>query len=96
MSRANSTIVMSDSQHQYGQQPDFYAFLKAEEERKAKRRVELLELIRAVPVPDEVLREVTWLGPMDRDAVLRVHPGHQIERKLRSLWSMLAIFTQAQ
>lgn len=37
----------------------------------------------------------TRTGPAVREAVLQVHPGYVIHRKLSSLWKMLAVFERA-
>ena len=86
---------MSEPQDPSANLPDLYTILRYQEDQRAKRRYDLEALIAAVPVAQEVLNEVIWLGPGDREAVLRHHPGHSIDRKLQSLWQMLAIFEKA-
>lgn len=71
------------------------SFLKLDQERKTKRRAELIDFLKSVPVAEDVLKEVVWLWPTDFQAVSRHHPGHKIERKLQSLNSMLSIFYQS-
>ena len=72
--------------------PSFLDLARQQEEQRKRRRDNLTSLVAVMPVPEEVLREITWLGPTDRHLVLRHHPGHKLERKLQSLWSMLSIF----
>ncbi len=86
---------MSDNQHFLPQHLDFFALLKQQEMQKAIRRDELAKLVTTAPVQEEIVKEIVWLGPVEREAVLRCHPGYEIERKLKSLWSMLSIFNRA-
>lgn len=86
---------MPESQDTSSNLPDLYSVLRHQECQRAKRRDELKVLVTALPVSPEVLKEVVWLGPSDRDAVIQHHPGYGIERKLQSLWKMLAIFEKA-
>lgn len=85
---------MSDNQHLSPQYLDFFALLKQQEIQKTKRRDELASLVTTSPVQENILKEIAWLGSVEREAVLRFHPGHEIERKLKSLWSMLSIFNK--
>lgn len=73
----------------------FYELLRRQSEQRASRRVALAKLVAVVPVPDDVLKEVVWLGPGDREQVLRNHPGYALERKTQSLSSMVSIFSKA-
>lgn len=86
---------MSESQHPSPTLPDLHSLLRQQERQRARRREELTGLVTAVPVAPEVLKEVVWLGPGDREPVLQHHPGYSIDRKLQSLWQMLAIFEEA-
>jgi hypothetical protein len=74
---------------------DLRTVLRHQETQRLKRRDELKTLITAIPVPAQLLKEVVWLGPAERKVVLQHHPGHGIDRKLTSLWQMLAIFGRA-
>lgn len=86
---------MSDSQSLLPKHLDFFALLKQQEMQKARRRGELASLVVNTPILDDLLKEIIWLGPVEREAVLRCHPGHKIERKLQSLWAMLSVFNKA-
>lgn len=68
--------------------------LKQQEDLRARRRERLAVLAAEIPVPGTVLKEIIWLAPSDRAAVLRNHPGLVIDRKLQSLWSMLSVFNK--
>lgn len=85
---------MHNNQHFLPQYLDFSALIKQQEMQKAKRRDELADLVKITPIHEDILNEIAWLGPVEREAVLRCHPGHDIERKLKSLWSMLSIFNK--
>ena len=74
---------------------DFANLLRTQEERRAKRLIELGQLVEKVPVSQECIKEIAWLGSQDRLVVLRNHPGFEPERKLQSLWLMLAVFSEA-
>lgn len=87
---------MSESQDPPPNLPDLHSILRHQECQRVRRRDELKALITAVPVAPEVLKEVVWLGPSDREAVLRHHPGQSIDRKLQSLCRMIAIFEKAR
>jgi hypothetical protein len=73
----------------------FMDLVEQQEEQRSRRREKLVCLVAAAPVTEETLKEITWLGPTDREVVLRHHPGHKIERKLQSLWLMLSVFNKA-
>jgi hypothetical protein len=75
--------------------PDLFSILKHRELQKERRREELTVAIKVIPVAKDVLNEIVWLGPGHRESVLRHHPGQPIERKLKSLFQMLAIFERA-
>lgn len=72
--------------------PSFLDLARQHEEQRKRRRDNLTGLVAVTPVSEEVLREISWLGPTDRHLVLRHHPGNKLERKLQSLWSMLSVF----
>jgi len=42
----------------------FAAFIRADNARRDNRARELEALVQQVPVPDEVLKEVAWAGPL--------------------------------
>lgn len=74
--------------------PSFLDLAKQQEEQRKHRRANLIALVAAMSVSEDVLREISWLGPTDRHLVLRHHPGEILERKLQSLWSMLLVFSK--
>jgi len=69
----------------------FFAVLRADQERKARRRAELAELVKTIPVPDDLLSEIAW-GWSD---LLKNHPGFEAYKKSRALSAMLAVFNRA-
>ena len=69
----------------------FFEVLRADNQRKARRRAELVDLVKNVPISDAVLSEIAW-GWSD---LLKHHPGFEADRKLRALSSMLMVFYQA-
>jgi hypothetical protein len=75
--------------------PEFLAaVIKADNARRARRAAEIRELIKTIPVSDELLKEIAWTGPGERPAILRSHPGHGQHEKLKSLDTVLAIFNR--
>ena len=68
----------------------FFEVLRADNERKERRRAELAEIIANAPVPDEVMAEVAW-GWAD---LLKHHPGFSIEEKVRALSAMVNVFNE--
>ena len=74
---------------------DFVSLLQSDKEQRARRCNELREYIKNPPVTAEVLDAIQWLGPTEQEDVLTHHPGHILDRKLNSLWSMLAVFQEA-
>lgn len=87
---------MSKPKVAYMASPDFFALLRRQKEQEAMRRDQLKVLVSQVPVSSELLDELIWLGPNERSEVLSNHPGQRIDRKLQSLWEMVAIFSAAQ
>lgn len=71
------------------------SFIANQADKRAKRRAELKLLVTTAPISDELLSELVWMGRDDLDEVLFNHPGHSIQRKLESLWRMLAVFEGA-
>ena len=74
---------------------DFLSIVKSEQHRRAARVQELAARL-TVPVPPELLAQITSLGPGDQSKLLRRHPGHKIQRLLDSLWSMADVFERAK
>lgn len=74
---------------------DFSALLHQREEQRTARRHELSTLVQCLPLPATVVTEIQWLGPTEREQVLLHHPGHVLDRKLNSLWSMRQVFQEA-
>lgn len=73
----------------------FKLVLKADAERRRAEREDLIARICSVPVPNDVLNKLIWLGSHDGDEVLSHHPGHATDRKINSLFSMLTVFNRA-
>lgn len=48
-----------------------------------------------LPVPNEILNEIAWLGSVSQAAVISHHPGSQIAQKIASLWTVLDVFELA-
>lgn len=67
----------------------------AQKAREAARRLDLERLVAVLPVPDEILNEIAWLGPDSQAAVITHHPGSRIARKIESLWTVLDVFELA-
>lgn len=74
---------------------DFVNSLQSEKERRAHRCDDLRQHIKNSPVTAEVRDAIQWLGPTEQEDVLTHHPGYILDRKLNSLWSMLAVFQEA-
>lgn len=93
---SNLTALMPDTNsHQSPFPTSFLDLVEQQEVQRARRREKLAGLVAVAPVTEGTLKEIAWLGPIEREAVLRHHPGHKLERKLQSLWSMLSVFNKA-
>jgi hypothetical protein len=67
----------------------------AQKAREDARCMVLFGLVAVIPVPDEILQEIAWLGPGRQTDVLTHHPGSRIARKIESLWTVLDVFELA-
>lgn len=74
---------------------EWKTLLAAQKAREAARHRELVRLVVVLPVPDEILKEIAWLGPDAQAAVITHHPGSCIARKIESLWTVLDVFELA-
>lgn len=92
---SRTTFMSNTNSYSFPFRRDFFELVKQQDEHRARRRAELASLVAVTPVTEVVLNEIASLGPADREAVLRHHPGHKLERKLQSLWSMLRVFNRA-
>ena len=67
------------------------------EEQKNARRTRLASALKetSIPVPNELLEELTTLFITDVIHVLKHHPGFQLEEKIRSVRTTLRLFDAA-
>ncbi len=70
---------------------DLWSLLRVDQQRRDAHRETLIAAL-SVPVTADVRSAIVLLGPGDQKMVLREHPGQQINRRVESLWSMVAVF----
>jgi len=68
------------------------AYIEYEKARRQADCERLRNEVANVPVPAAVLEELCQLNPKDFSSVMRFHPGHDTEEKLKSLWAVLETF----
>lgn len=81
---------MSSSDSQSEQIAKFISFLRGHHKREERRRSELSQLVKTVPVPDEVLHEIMW----PYHEILQHHPGYATAQKLIALGGALELLDQ--